>query len=307
MDLVVGASILFAAIILVTGVLWLKEVSISRKLVDYAVLFPNVGTLQIGDPVMVNGVSKGAVKRIYLHDDGVAVIVEIDREVRLTDSCRIAIQNIGLMGERGIGLQYSGEGSAVSSLGKGDTVFLRGSFDTGIGEAMGMLGDVLGQVQELAGNVASIVGQTVGDSSFLTLFKSIVVRLDSITLAVQDLFGENRTSIDRSIANLATLSEELKKLMERNSPSIDSIVANTEELTSRAVGIMDNIDTLTGSVHTILDQIQDEESTIGMMIKDKTLYRDLQQTVADLDSLVRNVQQDALKLRIKIGFGKKKK
>lgn len=59
MDLVVGGSIIIAIVILVAGVLWLKEVSITSKMVSYTVLFTNVGALQVGDPVMVNGVNKG--------------------------------------------------------------------------------------------------------------------------------------------------------------------------------------------------------------------------------------------------------
>ncbi len=306
MDLIVGASILCAIVILIAGVLWLKEVSVSRKMADYAVLFPNVGTLQVGDPVMINGVTKGSVKQLFLRNSDVAVIVELDKSVRLTDSCRIMIQNIGLMGERGIGLQYSEQGGVVSPVKAGDTTFLRGSFDTGIAEAIGMLGSVLGEVQSVVGNLSSIVDQTIGDTSFISVFKAIVARLDTISSAVQDLLDDNRTSIDRSIDNLETLSGEVKLLLERNGHGVDSIVANGETLTARAVVIAGNVDTLTRSVRTILDQLQNEESAVGQLMHDKEIYPDLKRTVADLDTLVKNVQADALKLRIRIGFGKKR-
>jgi phospholipid/cholesterol/gamma-HCH transport system substrate-binding protein len=307
MDLIVGASILIAVIILIAGVLWLKEVSISRKMVDYGVLFPNVGTLQVGDPVMVNGVSKGAVKKIYLRGRDVAVVLELEKNLRLTDSCRIMIQNIGLMGERGVGLQYSESGNTVHPVAGADTAFLRGSFDTGIAEAMGMLGNVLSEVQTLAGNLASVVNQTVGDTAFVTLFKDILARVDTITLGLQQLLEDNESAIDRSVKNLQVLTEEAKRIIERNSADIDSIVANGEALTSKAVIIADNIDTLTLSVQRVIDQLQDEEGTIGKIIRDKEFYHELRTTVADLDTLVRTVQEDALKLRIKFGFGKRRK
>jgi phospholipid/cholesterol/gamma-HCH transport system substrate-binding protein len=307
MDLIVGASILTAIVILIAGVLWLKEVSVSRKMVEYAVLFPNVGTLQVGDPVMINGVSKGSVKKIFLHKNDVAVVLEVDKKVHLTDSCKISIQNIGLMGERGVGLQYAENGKTIHPLKGNDTTFLTGTFDSGIAEAMGMLGKVLGEVQILAGNVASIVEQTVGDTSFISLFKVIVARLDTISLVAQNLLDNNQGAITTSVKNLQSVSLQVKQLIERNGPEIDSIVANGEELTARAVFIADNIDTLTQSVQTILDQMQNEESSIGKLLRDKELYHDAKKTLADLDTLVRNVQEDALKLRIKFGFGRKKK
>ena len=306
-DLIVGTSILTATVILIAGVLWLKEVSISRKMVEYAVIFPNVGTLQVGDPVMVNGVSKGSVKKIFLRNSEVAVILEIEKGVIITDSCKIAIQNIGLMGERGVGLQYALTGRAIQPLQVGDTTFLFGRFDSGIAEAMGMLGEVLGEVQTLAGNLASVVEQTVGDTSFIDLFKLIVARLDTISSVAQDLLEENRGAIDTSVANLKMISQQVNRLVERNGSGIDSMVANGKLLTSRAVIIAENVDTLTRSVQVILDQIQNEETSIGKLIHDKELYLDIKTTLANLDTLVRNVREDALKLRIKIGFGKKRK
>ena len=113
--------------------------------------------------------------------------------------------------------------------------------------------------------------------------------------------------INRSIANLRQLSEEANRLVQRNAPRLDSIVANGETLSARGVLVMSNVDTLISSVQDILDQVQNEETSIGKILRDKEMYDDLKATVADLDTLVKNVQEDALKLRIRFGFGKKKK
>ncbi len=65
--MIVGGVIFLSLFILIAGILWLKEVSFSQKTVSYTVLFPNIGTLQVGDPVTANGVKKGIVKRLYLY------------------------------------------------------------------------------------------------------------------------------------------------------------------------------------------------------------------------------------------------
>jgi len=306
MDLLVGASILVAVIILITGVLWLKDVSVSRKVVDYAVLFPNIGTLQVGDPVQINGVPNGAVKKISLRGLKVLVILEVDKSVKLTDSCRIMIQNIGLMGERGVGMQYSDAGTRIRPISGADTVFLNGTFDTGIAEAMGMLGSVLGEVEVLTSNLASILNQTVGDTSFIKLFRTIVARLDSISLEVDVLLRDNKAPVEKSIKNLEKLTEEARRLVERNSPVFDTMALNGKVLTERALGITDDVDSLTGAMQAILGRLQDNETTAGKLLNDGQLYEDVKKTIADLDTLVRNVQDDALKLRIKLGFGKKR-
>lgn len=307
MDFLVGASIIVAAVILIAGVLWLKEVSVSRKMVNYAVLFPNVGTLQIGDPVMVNGVSNGSVKHIYLRKSDVAVILELDKSVPVTDSCKIIVQNIGLMGERGIGLRYSTEGSIVRPLSsQGDTIFLYGSFDTGIAEAMGMLGSVMAEVEDLVGNVSTILDQTVGDTSFFTLFKKISGRLDTISLLVEGMVVDNKAVLERSVHNLETLSNEAHMLIKRNAPMVDTIFSDGRTLASRALNISENIDTLMVTAQSVLNRLHDEETTAGKLLNDKKLYNDLTRTLTELDSLVKDVRKDALKLRVKIGFGKKR-
>lgn len=306
-DLIVGSAILVAVVILIAGVLWLKEVSITRKMVSYSVLFPNVGTLQVGDPVMVNGVSKGSVSQIYLRHNEVATTIELEKDVRVTDSCRITVQNIGLMGERGIGLQIAEVGTTLHPISTNDTTFLRGTFDTGISEAIGMIGSVLGEVEVLAANVTSIVNQTIGDTSFVTLFKSLSLRLDSITAAAHGLIVDNQESIDVSIKNLKVASEQVNALLDHNRPDIDSIISNGKDITSQARIITTSVDSMTQSIRTILNRITSGEGTVGKLLQDSLFFSELKATVADLDTLVNSVQDDALKLRIKFGFGKNKK
>lgn len=307
MDLIVGGSILISLVILIAGVLWLKEVSVSSKMVSYSVLFPTVGTLQVGDPVMVNGVTKGAVNSIYLRGSDVAVVMNIDQSVPLTDSCLFSVQNIGLMGERGIGVQLSRQGRTIPANTRKDSTFIRGKFDTGIAEAMGLLGEVLGEVQVLAGNVSSIVESTVGDTAFLSLFEVLVDRLDTITEVAQSLVVKNRPLIDNSIRNLNTASADLKSLLDKNSGHIDAIMANGEQLTSYTLSIAARVESLTVSVQNIMNDVENGRGTIGQLVKDDDFYRELRTTVSNLDTLVNEVRDDALKLRIKLGFGKKKK
>ncbi len=307
MDLVVGGSILISIVILIGGVLWLKDVSISAKMISYTVLFPNVGTLQIGDPVKVNGVSKGSVSNIYLRTNGVAVVVEVDKSVKLTDSCKISVQNIGIMGERGIGILYSDKGKIVKANTKSDTSFVPGVFDPGIAEAMSTLGVVLAEVETLVENVSSIVQATIGDTAFLSIFKTLVNRLDTISDVAQTLLSENKPVIDRSLKNLQTISNDLKEIVSRNSSHLDAIMSNGDSLSVAALGIASQVDSLTVSLNQIISQVKAGEGSLGMVIKDSEFYHDLKRTISNLDTLINEVQGDALKLRIKLGFGKKKK
>lgn len=307
MDLIVGGSILISLVILIGGVLWLKDASISSKMVSYSILYPNVGTLQIGDPVKINGVTKGTVSDIYLRQDSVAVVIKLDKSVKLNDSCKFSVQNIGLMGERGIGIEYSNKGKTLQPNNKSDTIFIPGYFDPGIAEAMAMLGTVLIDVEHLVANVGTIVQTTIGDSAFISLFNTLVQRLDTITDVAQSIIKDNKPVIDNSFKNLQSISTDLKGILDKNSNHLDAIMNNGDSLSAYAVTIAAQFQTLAQSAKNILDQVENGNGSLGMLVNDKQFYLDLKKTIGDLDTLINHVQGDALKLRIKLGFGKKKK
>jgi phospholipid/cholesterol/gamma-HCH transport system substrate-binding protein len=288
MELIVGGTILIALFILIAGVLWLKAAMVTSKMVQYTVLFPNVGTLQLGDPVMVNGVKKGAVASISLQGVRVGVVIDLDKEVVLTDASRITVQNIGLMGERMVGIQLNSGGKpyAPNQKGNHDPVYIQGYFDTGIAEAMGMIGTVLGDVQVLVKNVGGIVDSTVGDGSFFMQFKRIVSRLETLT---------------------AMAESDVNGIVDSNKARVSAILSNGSELSARAVAITGKVDSLTSALAFMVDRINKGEGTAGLLLKDDRFYYDLKKSIGDLDTLVKEIERDGLKLRIRLGFGKKEK
>ncbi len=301
-DLIVGGSILLAIFILIGGVIWLKEASVSARMVGYTVLFDNVGTLQVGDPVMVNGVKRGAVSGISLRGTDVAVNVSVDRTIRITDSTRVTVQNIGLMGERGIGIRLTTKGAQITPNTSMDTTFLSGKFDSGIAEAMGMLGTVLVEVETLAQNVTGIIDNTVGDTSFVTFFNTMVSRLDTISEVAQSLLVRNQPLLNSSVNNVSQLSADLKTFFDENRPRLDAILSNSERISSDALGVVSEVDSLVGSLQFIAAKIERGEGVIGQLVHDDDFYPDLKKTLASIDTLVNEIQQDALKLRVRLGF-----
>ena len=299
-ELIVGGTIFIALFILIAGVLWLKGALVMNKMAHYSVLFPNVGTLQQGDPVMVNGVKKGTVATIGLQDARVAVTIDLDKDVVLTDACRITVQNIGLMGERMVGIQLVQTGKIIPPNGKNkdQIVPVEGYFDTGIAEAMGMIGTVLSDVRTLIKNIDWIVDGTVGDTSFFKQFKRIVSRLETVTGAVEALVADNRPSIDRSVAAIERVTAEVNGLVDTNKRHINALIADGALLGSKAVVVATKIDSLTSSLETIVTHLNKGEGTAGLLLKDEKFYYDLKKTVVDLDTFITTANRKGIKLHI---------
>jgi phospholipid/cholesterol/gamma-HCH transport system substrate-binding protein len=304
----VGASILTALFILVAGLVWLKEASIANKMVNYMVIFPEVGTLQLGDPVYVNGVKKGTVSKIELRGTEVAAALNIDRKLSITDSVRVSVVNVGLLGERGIGVTLSPKGNAVPFVTPEtrDTVFIRGKFDTGISEAMGMLGHVLLEVETLVVSVADILSATVGDPEFIAQFHSIVGRLDTTLVVANRLLKRNEPVLNAALSDLRVVSSDLKKLLDRNGPGLDSLVLGGNQLMTTGMALVTQAESLVVDVQGILRNIEGGKGSLGKLYADESFYKELKAVIASVDTLVNEVQEDALKLRVRLGFGKKR-
>ncbi|MCL2690451.1 MAG: MlaD family protein [Chitinispirillia bacterium] len=306
-DLIVGASILSALFILIGGVIWLKEASIASKMVTYTVLFQEVGTLQLGDPVYANGVKRGTVGRINLRGTQVAVLLNLDRSVPITDSTRVAVINVGLLGERGIGATLTSAGKTVPPNTATDTVFIKGYFDTGISEAMGMLGSVLLDAETLLVSVTEVLRATVGDSTFIYQFHTAFGRIDTITNVANRMLLRNEPVLNAAMRDLRVVSSDLKALIDRNTPGIDSLVVSGNQLTANGIALVTRAESLVVSVQDVMQKLERGEGTLGKLYKDEKFYHDLKYTIANVDSLVTDVRDDALRLRVKLGFGKKKK
>ncbi|MBD3316503.1 MAG: MCE family protein, partial [Chitinivibrionales bacterium] len=303
-ELAVGASIFLALFVLIAGVMWLKEVNIAGRMVEYTIHFPNVGTLQLGDPVTVNGVKRGSVKRMYLRDARVVADVNLDKSVPLTDSSTITVQNVGLMGERMIGIQLSPKGTRIPPNTDERTTWIRGHFDSGIAEAMGMLGKVLGDVETLLANVETMLRQTVGDTHFVGTFQTVVGRLDTVSVLVEDLVAANKPGLDGTVANLHALTGDLKELFESNAGEIESIITNGADLTERALVIADEVDSIATAVQDIVAKVQQGEGTVGLLVENESFREDFEKSMASVDTLVKDINENGLKLRVKLGFGR---
>ncbi len=306
-DFIVGIVIFIALIILVAGVLWLKEMSFTRQMVTYTALFPNIGGLQKGDPVSANGVKKGVVSQIYLRKSEVAVEFKIDAEVLFTDSSRVTVKNVGLMGERKIEISLSPQGSKHLPDTEEKQIFIKGFFDSGIAEAIGMLGDLMHDASGLLDTVEYIIGETIGDDEFITFFDNAVDRLDTITIMVDSLLAHNDQKINRIVQDVKVTTGNLRGIVQENRKPLSNIVTNAEDLTIDAKELVTELDTIINSVEHVISKIDTGNGTVGQLINNDQLIGELKQTLTNLDILLANAEEQGIKLRVKLGFGKNKK
>ena len=154
----VGVIILIGIVILVVSLYWLQGYKLERNAQRVVVLFDDVGTLAVGDRVTVSGVRKGKVNNLYLTDHGVEVELLLFQDVVLKRDAQFAIKNLGLMGERFVAIA-PGKDSLTLDISQP----VRGLYDTGLPEVMGLMGEMITELR----NLVVSFKQTVGSDSSL--------------------------------------------------------------------------------------------------------------------------------------------
>lgn len=303
---IIGAGVFLSLFVLFAGVLWFKHYNISRKTVAYTVLFPDVGTLKLGDPVLVNGIKQGEVSNICLNENQVAVLIKVYRKVVLTDSCIFSIQNIGLMGERVVGIQLSDKGQPYPPNVKDKVTYIKGNFDSGISESMVMAGELFDKGLNLIDTVSKTFNHTVGDSECIDIFRNSVNRLDNIVLLIKNLISENKSEIKISDDNITLIKSEIDEILNFNSKSITRLKRNGKQLSNEANLIKDRIDSVATAIKNIVSDIEDCKGSIGIVVSDTSVVEDIKRTIETLDTVVNEIYDNGLKIRVKLGLDESK-
>ncbi|MGE5789326.1 MAG: MlaD family protein [Syntrophaceae bacterium] len=295
-DFVVGFVITLSICILIFGIIYLKEYSIGKKTKTIYALFEDVGTLTEGDPVKINGVKMGKVVSRVLSENKVLVGMELDAAVKIPDDSRVTIQNVGLMGERMIGIRL---GTSAREL--DPAVPMQGTFDSGIAEAMGMLGSVFADAKELILMIRQLMDETIANREFVDLFKNVSARLDRLTAALDRMVAGNEQALSEVVADVHSASADLKGFLDQNKGSLQNIVDNLNVSSDKAAAITKSAEGIAAKMDGLIGKLNDEDGTVARILKDRELYETLKSTLVEADSLLRNINKTG-RLKVKIGF-----
>ena len=281
-ELRVGVVVLLACAILILGLIWVKGIRFDQTRYKYAVIFPNVGSLEVGDPVSVSGVPKGKVERIKLYQGDVLVAFNLTRDVVLKKDAEFTVMNVGLMGERFIAVQ-TGYSDTLLDLSQP----IRGYYDTGIPEVMGRMGEMITQVKCLAENLEAIVGTKSSQDALIKVIKN----LKEITDKTNALLDRNQKKFSQTMNDLSYTSAELKKMVGENKDKLQSTVDNFSSASEKLYNITTTLDSLSISLKKLSFKIESGEGTLGQLMNDTTLYDQIKKTAQNVDSLILDMKR----------------
>ena len=263
-----------AIVVLYIGLNFLKGLSIFSNSNSYCVAFDDVSGLAASSPVYANGYKVGVVERIdydFNHPKKIVAIMGLDKEMRVPVGSRAEISS-DLLGNIKINLVLSD--NPLQFIAVGDTI--QGMMEQGV---MSKAAAMIPAVEAMLPKIDSI--------------------LTSLNILLADPALQNTLhNVEGMTANLNRTSSELRALsagLSRNVPSMmvkaDSVLGNTQQLTANLSSI--DVAEMTAKVNQTLANVEEmtqklnsNEGTLGLLMRDATLYNHLSATAADADSLL---------------------
>ncbi len=292
-EVLVGATVLAALAILIGGVTWLKDLQLARSYRVWHVTFPETGGLSKSDEVRVNGLRKGEVRSMDLAGDHVAVDLALVSEVQLTTDCRVAVRNIGLMGEKVIAVDLVRTGRPYDA--KRDTI--PGVFERGIPEVMGEMGEAIGSVQSLATELHTVADALNRNGALQASIRNFHQTSEELRLVVQ----ENRAALRSTVEDFAVASRATRRLTAGREEELRRAMDDFISSASRMNQLTARLDSLRGQIASVVGKVDRGDGTLGRLLNDDRLYKELHQAIGEFRDLVADVKAHPKKY-LKIGL-----
>jgi len=285
-EIKVGFTVLIAIAILVFGLLWIKGVNLKRDYREIAVWFPNVGSLEVGDPVTVAGVRRGKVSDIALNEGGVRAVLQLGRDVELRNDAIFSIKNVGLMGERFIDIR---PGTADSPL--PEQPMPRGLYETGIPEIMGLMGEVTGEIRELVVAIRS----TIGSEESLSRLVTVSENLERLSQESAEMVESHRTGVARALEDLGVAARDLRTTVSTNKETVTQAAHRFDSAAVKLNVFADRLDTLSTDVRRVISNIEHGDGSMARLLNDDQLVRRWEATATEIDELVADIRANPKK------------
>lgn len=288
------ASIL-GVVVLFFGLQFLKGLSVFSSDNTMYVAFTDATGLAVSSPVYANGYRVGVVKALdYDYDPHGKIVAEIglNKQMRVPAGSRAELAS-DLLGNIKINLVLSDD--PLNMIAVGDTI--SGGMEQGI---MSKVGDMLPVILDIA------------------------PKLDSIMISLNQLLADPALrntlhNVEGMTGNLNATSQELKLLsasLNREVPTtlnkVNGVLDNTHQLTHNLTQL--DIEAMNAKVNQTLANVEQmtqslnsNEGTLGLLMRDKSLYNNLNATAASADSLLTDLKAHPKRYVHFSIFGKKDK
>ena len=271
----IGLAGIVALVLLFLGINFLKGVNLFTTNNTYYIRFDNAKGLSKSSTVYADGYNVGIVSSIiYDYDNPGQVLVEIstDRSLRIPKGSTATLDE-AMLG--GCTLNMKLATNLTEAYHPGDTI--QGSDASGL---MSKAADIMPQLEQVVAKVDTLVStlnRIIADPNLPLILNNagqITENLNKSTIQLNNILGKDIPQLARTFNTAG-----------------ESVTALTENLNKIDLQqTLDSVNITIGSVLQMMEQMQSTDGTLGLLMRDPSLYNNLNHTVQSADSLVTDLK-----------------
>ena len=296
-----GLLIVISIAILIWGLSYLKGNDIFKQSNYYHVVYERIDGLSESNKVILNGYQIGQVSEIRFatnRTDKLLVTFSVDSEIRIPVNSVAQIITSDLMGTRSIEIIQS---QNTETYEPNDTI--PGAVEKDLREQVSM------QVLPIKNKAEQLLG---------TLDSAITVLTVIFNEDARQNLSESFVNINRTIENIERTTADLQQVVASEKDNFQDIIANFKDITDTfnentgelenaiqnlsqfsdtlstisVTPILDNILVASNEIKDIMDKLNSNETTAGLLLNDARLYNSVNMLSSDLSSLIRDIQNN---------------
>ena len=297
----IGILVILGTLMSVFSYNYLKGINLFEKTRTFKVIYTKVDGLSPSNPVTLNGYKIGKVQKINFNsNDTKELIVDIviENDVKFSKTSKAELYETGLIGGKAIAIIPDYDNNAVAESGD----YLIGSVKPGltdlVNQIMPQIQLQLEAVMKKAGVVLSNIN-TLFDEETKESLKSSIDKFASLTNSLSETSGNINDFIKDNSPNLTTTIDNLNATslkMKDMSNSMSEVDLNL---------ILTNLDSTISNLNNITNKLNQGEGTIGKLIYDDGLFKNLDNATKNLEELIEDIKLNPKRYVHFSIFGKK--
>ncbi|MCF8335481.1 MAG: MlaD family protein [Bacteroidales bacterium] len=296
-ELKIGLLTTFLIALLIWGINFLKGKNIFAEKNHFYAVYNEIGGLEKASPVYLNGYQVGMVENIKLTGKNMRNLVvtfTLRKDLKIPKNSRSIIYNEDLMGTKAIKLKFT---AADQYYEPGDTI--PSSLEPNITEQIYTeIQPIKDKTQNILSSLDSII--QLFDGNTRKNIQRSVANLDTITTNLKtssknlnQLVSQNNQTIKNILANAESVTTNLKNNNEAISNSFQNISSVTESLRKAKLGkTLHHLEKTLASTDSIVEGIQKGKGSLGRLTRDDSLYIRLNQTTRNLNKLIKDIEEN---------------
>jgi phospholipid/cholesterol/gamma-HCH transport system substrate-binding protein len=293
--------VLTSILLFIWGYSFLKGKDLFNSYKTFFVEYTNVEGLAPSAAVTVNGLVIGKVKTITISDAGTLLVeLQLNTDFPISKTSTATIYEGSLIGGKQVAIHPNFKDKTIAESGD----YLVGNSQASLVDSLGeKLSPVAAKVEKVLTSADQLIAgfNAVLDAKGQENLKKTLAELSEtmaqfhkVSLSANSILDENKGQLKGVVSNFNKVSSDFSKISDSlNKADLGKTVRNLNAALGKVDGLMRDLDSGKG--------------TMGKLLKDEALYKNLEKTSKELELLLQDVRLNPTRYVNVSVFGKKNK